>query len=55
MGKKKEETSIHLYFLKISYFHSPKLREIKGNRIKFNEIFVGTPKIPLYIYTYILK
>ena len=32
-----------------------KLRGIRGNKIKFNEIFIKTSKIPLYVQLFILK
>ena len=32
-----------------------KLGEMGGNRIRFNEFFTKTPKIPLYIHHFILK
>ena len=41
--------------LKYQIFISPKLGGIGKNKIKFNEFFTKTPKIPLYIQLFILK
>ena len=41
--------------LKSQFFISPKLEGMGGNEIKFNNFFTKTPKIPLYIQTFILK
>ena len=48
----------HSFFsipLKSQIFILPKLGGIGGNRIKFNEFFTITPKIPLYGQSFILK
>ena len=51
-----EETLIPLYSLKTSSFHSPpKLGGMGKNEIRFNDFFTKTPKIPLYIQSFILK
>ena len=41
--------------LKSQIFIPPKLGEMGGNEIKFNDFFTKTPKIPLYIQSFILK
>ena len=51
-----EGTLIPLYSLKTSNFHSPlKLGRMGGNKIRFNDFFAKTPKIPMYIQLFILK
>ena len=45
-----EGIHIPLYFFKISNFHSrPKFGGIEGNKIRFNDFFTITLKIPLHI------
>ena len=41
--------------LKPQIFIPPKLGWIGGNKIRFNDFFTKTPKIPLYIQLFILK
>jgi len=41
--------------LKSQIFIPPEMGGIKGNEIRFNEFFIKTPKIPLYIQPFILK
>ena len=48
----------HLFLsiiLKSQIFIPSKLGWLEGNEIKFNNFFTKTPKIPLYIQTFILK
>ena len=45
----KREHSFLYIPLKSQIFILPKLGGMGGNRIKFNEFFTKTPKIPLYI------
>ena len=48
----------HSFFsipLKPQIFIPPKLGGMRGNRIRFNDFFTKTLKIPLYIQFFILK
>ena len=41
--------------LKPQLFIPPKLGGMRGNKIRFNDYFTKTSKIPLYIQPFILK
>ena len=49
------EYSFLFISLKSQIFIPPKLGEMRGNRIKFNNFFTKISKIPLYIQLFILK
>ena len=49
------EHSFLSILLKFQIFILPKLRGMRGNRIRFNEFFTKTSKIPPYIQPFILK
>ena len=51
----RREHSFLSILLKLQIFIPPKLGEMRGNEIKFNDFFTKTPKIPLYIQPFILK
>ena len=53
MGRR--EHSFLSISLKSQIFIPPKLGEMGGNEIRFNNFFTKTPKIPLYIQPFILK
>ena len=53
MGKR--EYSFLSIPLKLQIFIPPKLGEMRGNEIRFNNFFNKTLKIPLYIQPFILK
>ena len=53
MGRMKH--SLFSIPLKSQIFISPKLGGMGRNRIRFNDFFTKTPKIPLYIQLFILK
>ena len=51
-----ERTLIHLYPFKTSNFHSPQNQEeLEGIELDLMNFFTKTPKIPLYIQSFILK
>ena len=52
MGKNGMGRSEHSFLsisLRSQIFIPPEIGEIGGNKIRFNEFFTKTPKIPLYI------
>ena len=49
------EQSFLFISLKSQIFILSKLGGMGGNRIRFNDFFTKTPKIPLYIQLFILK
>ena len=49
------EHSLFSIPLKSQIFILPKLWGMRGNKIRFNDFFTKTPKIPLYIQPFILK
>ena len=53
MGRR--EHSFYSIPLKPQSFIPPKLREMGGNEIRFNDFFTKTPNIPLYSQFFILK
>ena len=53
IGKRKH--SFIFIPLKPQIFIPPKLGRMGGNEIRFNEFFTKTPKISLYIQSFILK
>ena len=58
MGGNKMGRMKHSLFsipLKSQIFISPKLGGMERSRIRFNDFFTKTPKIPLYIQLFILK
>ena len=53
MGRR--EHSLFSIPLKSQIFILPKLGGMRGNKIRFNDFFTKTLKIPLYIQLFILK
>ena len=54
-GMDRREHSFLSILLKSQIFIPPKLGGMKGNKIRFNDYFTKTLKIPLYIQSFILK
>ena len=52
MGRR--EHSLFFILLKPQIFIPSKFRGMKGNEIRFIDFFIKTPKIPLYIQSFIL-
>ena len=53
MGRRKH--SLFFILLKPQISIPSKFGGMKGNEIRFNDFFIKTPKIPLYIQSFILK
>ena len=54
-GMDRREHSFLSIPLKSQIFIPSKLGGMEGNEIRFNDFFTKTPKIPLYIQSFILK
>ena len=52
---RREHSLLFISLKKSQIFIPPKLGRIGGNRIRFNEFFIKTPKILIYIQPFILK